>query len=155
MKADDPILIDFIKNNVLIKPDNLPLKLDNRKPNEYEKMGGQFNQPFEVEKILGLQTSKKINEVQGFFIEAGAAGGELLSNTLYFETKYGWTGLLVEPNPKLLKLLYSKHRNSYILPHCLSTKPEVEVVTFEINDFIGKILVKGRQRSKEHKTEVF
>ena len=59
MKADDPILIDFIKNNVLIKPDNLPLKLDNRMPNEYEKMGGQFNQPFEVEKNFGTKNKQK------------------------------------------------------------------------------------------------
>ena len=35
----------------------------------------------------------------GFFIEAGADDGELLSNTLYLEFKRGWTGLLVEPNP--------------------------------------------------------
>jgi hypothetical protein len=35
----------------------------------------------------------------GFFIEAGAHDGVEASNTLYFEKKMGWTGLLVEPNP--------------------------------------------------------
>ena len=151
MKQDDPLLIDFIRDNVLVKPDNQPLNLKHIKHNEvrndYDKMGGQFNQPFEVEKVLGLKTSEKISEIdglQGFFIEAGAAGGEKLSNTLYFEIKYGWTGLLVEPNPDLLRELYSKHRNAYILPHCLSTKPEVEVVKFKVSNFVSGILVDGK-----------
>ena len=151
MKQDDPLLVDFIRDNVLVKPDNQPLNLKHIKHNEvrndYDKMGGQFNQPFEVEKVLGLKTSEKISEIdglQGFFIEAGAAGGEKLSNTLYFEIKYGWTGLLVEPNPDLLRELYSKHRNAYILPHCLSTKPEVEVVKFKVSNFVSGILVDGK-----------
>ena len=33
----------------------------------------------------------------GFFVEAGAAGGEETSHSLYFELERGWTGLLVEP----------------------------------------------------------
>jgi hypothetical protein len=46
----------------------------------------------ELLKLFGKQKN-------GFFIEAGADEGEFLSNTLYFELKRGWTGLLVEPNP--------------------------------------------------------
>ena len=53
MKQDDPVLIEFIKENVLVEPDNLPLKLANLKVNGLTKMGGQYGQPFEVEKILG------------------------------------------------------------------------------------------------------
>merc|ERR1739844_226203 len=60
-----------------------------------------------------LKGSTKTNGLQGFFIEAGAADGEALSNTLYLEIKYGWTGLLVEPNPDFLRKLYNKHRNAY------------------------------------------
>ena len=73
-------------------------------------------------------------------------GGELISNTLYFELKYGWTGLLVEPNPDGLRELYSKHRKSTILPHCLSTKPEVEVVNFEMAKYLSGIMVEGKQK---------
>ena len=76
MKQDDPVLIEFIKENVLVEPDNLPLKLDNQwiyKGKRLKTMGGQFGQPFEVEKILGLKSSKKDTQ-KGFFIEAGAAG---------------------------------------------------------------------------------
>ena len=106
-------------------------------------MGGQ-GQPYEVEKILGLNGTQK--DKKGFFIEAGAADGETISNTLYFETKYDWTGLLVEPNPNLLKKLYAKERKAYVLPHCLSTKPEVEIVTFDVSDFVSGIVVEGKVR---------
>jgi len=145
MKQDNPALIDFIKNNVLVKPDNLPLKLAKINPKHLGKMGAQYGQPYQVEDVLGLKTSKKDTK-KGFFIEAGAAGGEAISNTLYFELKYGWTGLLVEPNPDELRELYSKHRKSYILPHCLSTKPEVEVVKFDVSKYVSGILVEGKQK---------
>ena len=118
MKQEDPVLIEFIQNNVIVKPDNLPLKLFEMK--DFEEMGGQFNQSFEAENVLGLKTSR--TDKKGFFIEAGAASGEGFSNSLLFEVKYQFTGLLVEPNPDLLKGLYDRHRNAYILPHCLSTK---------------------------------
>ena len=39
----------------------------------------------------------------GFFVEAGAHNGVEASNTLYFEKKMGWKGLLVEPNPDTFK----------------------------------------------------
>ena len=35
----------------------------------------------------------------GVFVEAGALDGLLHSNTLFFERKRGWRGLLVEANP--------------------------------------------------------
>ena len=53
MIQDDPVLIEFIRKNVLVEPDNLPLKLPSLKVNGLTKMGGQYGQPFEVEKILG------------------------------------------------------------------------------------------------------
>ena len=42
----------------------------------------------------------------GFFIEAGADDFMTASNSLYFEEKYNWTGLLVEPVPLRFKLGY-------------------------------------------------
>ena len=93
---------------------------------------------------LGLKSTQK--DTKGFFIEAGAVDGEYLSNTLLFEMKYDWTGLLVEPNPAQLKELYTKHRKAYILPHCLSTKTEVEIVTFEVSDVLSGIMLDGKVR---------
>ena len=73
---------------------------------------------------------------KGFFIEAGAGEGEMLSNTLYFEIVNGWTGLLVEPNPDNLRVLYTRNRKAWILPHCLSTRPEVEGVKLDADIFL-------------------
>ncbi len=41
----------------------------------------------------------------GFFVEIGANDGFSLSNTLYLEEHFGWTGLLVEANPKYYESL--------------------------------------------------
>ena len=45
-----------------------------------------------------------------FFVEAGAHDGESLSNSLFFEVKLGWNGLLVEPNPFSFQALLTKNR---------------------------------------------
>ena len=44
----------------------------------------------------------------GFYIEAGAFDGELRSNSLFYELKKGWDGLLVEANPDAFQELKSK-----------------------------------------------
>ena len=63
----------------------------------------QNNQPKEVDHILNGATNK-------FFIEAGAFDGEIFSNSLFFEAKRNWTGLLVEPNPDPFRKLQRKNR---------------------------------------------
>ena len=140
MKQDDPTLIEFVKTNVLIPPDDKPLKLISTSARRLE---GQFGQVPVAEEILGLKPKKK-QQKPGFFIEAGAACGEFLSNSLYFELIYGWTGLLVEPNPDLLEKLLKKHRKAWILPHCLSTKPEVETVSFDVSMYNSGIYLEGK-----------
>ena len=78
------------------------------------KLNGQANQPILIdEKIF----KNKIRN--GFFIEAGAYDGELLSNTLFFEMKQRWTGLLIEPNPDAFELLKQKVRQ-YTVGPCIS-----------------------------------
>ena len=75
-----------------------------------------------------------------YFVEAGACDGELISNTLYFEVKHNWTGLLVEPNPDYVTLLKKKNRNSWILPHCLSPTKSPIVVDFDAVKEYGGIV---------------
>ena len=141
---EDPVLIQRLRNEILIPPG----PHTNQNLNLSQKIGliqlnGQFNQVPQVEKVLGLSMA---TPTSGFFIEAGAADGEYISNTLYFEVVHGWHGLLVEPNPDLLSRLVTKHRNAWILPHCLSTKRQVEVVQFDVSELVSGILVEGRTK---------
>ena len=46
----------------------------------------------------------KGNIRNGFFIEAGADDFLLGTNTLLFEEKYNWTGLLIEPHVNRFQL---------------------------------------------------
>lgn len=133
LKQEDPKLVEAIKKDVLVPPQWKPLNVSG-KPTKYP---GQFNQVHKVIMLLDLENPSAKTNSAGFFVEAGASCGENLSNTLYFEMFYGWGGLLVEPNPHMLKLLYQKNRNAWILPHCLSTKPEVEVVTIDASLYVG------------------
>ena len=65
MQQNDSFLIDFIKNNVLIKPDNLPLNLTKIKQDDYYKMRGQLNQAIIVEQILDPKANERTNKLQG------------------------------------------------------------------------------------------
>ena len=67
-----------------------------------------------------------------FFIEAGAFDGEIFSNTLLLEMNLNWTGLLIEPNPEIFQTLLTKNRKSYAIETCLSTKPIVTEVSFDV-----------------------
>jgi FkbM family methyltransferase len=58
---------------------------------------------------------------KGYFVEIGANDGFTLSNTLYLEENFGWTGLLVEANPKYLTSL-SRRRNSYVINKAISDR---------------------------------
>ena len=69
----------------------------------FSHVEGQFGQPHLVDQMLNSMRN-------GFFVEAGAADGQKLSNTLFFELKRNWTGLLVEPNPVLYGRLVNKRR---------------------------------------------
>ena len=81
--------------------------------------------------IMGRIVELLNGKMNGFFIECGAVdgafcqlnileptihhnyfafSGERLSNTLVFELRYQWTGLLVEANPFSYRQLREKHR---------------------------------------------
>ena len=64
----------------------------------------------------------------GFFIEAGAAEGERDSHTLLLESKYNWTGLLVEP---YVNGLLFKKRQAKILQTCLALEPNPHYVELD------------------------
>lgn len=45
------------------------------------------------------------NKEKGFFIDIGAHDGITYSNTYYLEKELGWSGICIEPNPKIYKQL--------------------------------------------------
>ena len=134
----------FIPNLIHKKPPiNKPINLAYPE-NVNKNMKGQYGQPMKIENVLKNNKFWKYKKKQGFFIEAGASKGEFISNTLYFELKHNWTGLLVEPNPDFLKELKTKNRNAWILPHCLSTNPKVELLDFDASAYNGGLIQPGK-----------
>lgn len=60
---------------------------------------------------LDKQLEQYVNYDNGFFVELGANDGISQSNSLYFEKKRNWRGVLVEPTPHNY-LLCKKHRSA-------------------------------------------
>lgn len=79
---------------------------------------------------------------KGFFVESGAVDGQKDSNTLYFELNYGWSGLLVEPNPRDFQRLKAKHRRAYTFNGCLSDDGQPKRIQFQdTSSGLGKIMM--------------
>ena len=66
-----------------------------------------------------------------------------MSNSLLFETKLGWSGLLIEPNPTAFELLLKKHRKAWSINVCLSNGPFPEVIQFDADGLTGAIVQLG------------
>jgi FkbM family methyltransferase len=69
---------------------------------------------------------------KGYFVEFGAADAENISNTHLLEKKYGWRGILAEPNPVFHESL--KSRECHVDHRCVYNKTG-NIVTFaSVND---------------------
>ena len=66
----------------------------------HNALQAQYGQPLTLEELFE-PILKSDNKTKRFFIEAGAHDGLGGSNTLRFELNPLWSGLLVEPNPKV------------------------------------------------------
>jgi hypothetical protein len=55
----------------------------------------------------------------GFYIEAGAYDGILQSNTKFIEEELNWTGILIEPSPKVFLELEKNRPNNININKCL------------------------------------
>ncbi|CAL4136854.1 unnamed protein product, partial [Meganyctiphanes norvegica] len=89
----------------------------------------------------------------GFFVECGALDGEHLSNTLAFERKYGWNGLLVEATPQVYKNLLKKERKAWSIDACLSLKQYPITVMFDTGHY-GNDRIKSGNSMKKGYAEV-
>lgn len=71
-------------------------------------------------------------KIDGFFVEFGATNGVRNSNTWLLETKFGWKGILAEPNP----LWHSElmlNRSAFIEEKCVAARSG-DIVTFITTD---------------------
>jgi len=121
---ESPSLIDIIKNDYLVAPDNLEYNFT--VPVE-ELLHGEVGQPLDVDNIVFKGKLKN-----GFFVEAGSHNSEKNSDSLYFEVIHGWTGLLVEPHPLTYVEGREKHRKATTIQTCLSTRTKPEMVHFDL-----------------------
>jgi FkbM family methyltransferase len=109
----DPHLLRYIQSIVARPSPNRRRQLANGNPTHRSQVGqSQF-----IDELLKGRRD-------GFFVECGAADGEGLSNSLFFELARNWTGLLVEANPQFYRTLLSRNRNAYVVGTCLSTVPK-------------------------------
>ena len=87
-------------------------------------LNGQTGVPKMIDKLLeGKQN--------GFYIESGALDGEYLSNSLFFELKRNFTGLLIEPDVFSYKKLLKKNRKAYSINACYSLTGYPTLVDFK------------------------
>ena len=98
-EQDDQYLLEQLQATILRPPSTLPYNFS--RTDRGELITGQFFQPIYLDTVI---FKKQVRN--GFFIEAGAADFETDSNTILFETQYGWSGLLVEPNPAIYSKVY-------------------------------------------------
>ena len=77
----------------------------------------------------------------GFFIECGAYGGEDLSDTLFFELKRNWTGLLIEAHPDHFRQILHKNRQATALRACLSVTRRPQLMKFKLAGWGSRIIL--------------
>jgi len=68
----------------------------------------------------------------GFFLECGAFRGEELSDTLFFEAKRNWTGILIEAHPDYHREILRKNRRAMVLRACLSASQRPGLQKFKL-----------------------
>ena len=123
--------IEFFQNFMLTPPApaNVPYPTEGLDRDFYSQIG----QDKRMDQIL----QQKRN---GFFIEVGAYDGVAYSNSLFFEQSRGWTGLLIEANPRAYRELLAKDRKAYSTPACLAINKNVLIgATFFASGMDGAI----------------
>jgi FkbM family methyltransferase len=78
-----------------------------------------------LQDLWALWETQAREKKTGFFLEFGVCGGRRLSNTYLLEKKYGWKGIVAEPNPTFHAELMAT-RNCHISTKCVfSTSGQV------------------------------
>ena len=108
------------------------------------KIGYHFQGQFKQARIVDLFYN--MSKTNGFFFEAGAYDGVAVSNSLFFELKRGWNGLLVEAHPDNYEQLLTKNRKCWSFGSCLALTSTPEVVHFDAATIFGGIIQEGKPK---------
>jgi hypothetical protein len=73
-------------------------------------------------------------KTNGTFLEFGATNGVELSNSLMLEEKFGWTGVLAEPNHQWHSELFENRPNATILTDCIYSESNKHL-DFFVSDY--------------------
>jgi FkbM family methyltransferase len=138
VNEDDKELLDFVRS-LIVQPSKKKLNLIDKNRTHFSQIG----QDKYIDEFL-------MQRENGFYIEAGAFEGELFSNTLFFEMQRKWTGLLIEPLPKLFEQVVSKNRKAFAINACISGRKPT-VARFKVCDALSGIEMK---MSKQHNKRI-
>ncbi|CAD5113937.1 unnamed protein product [Dimorphilus gyrociliatus] len=121
-------------------------------------------------KRIGLHHTKIINIIRnqqstfvdlllkgkknGIFIECGAADGLVSSKTIFFERERHWTGILMEVDPFLFKLLNKRNRNAYLINAAISLSNKSGPVIYEPRSTFAGMSLKDSRKQKRDIIEV-
>ncbi|XP_045598908.1 protein Star [Procambarus clarkii] len=137
LEQDDPALVSYVRQ-LIIPPSTKAYNLTNPTKVHFS----QYDQSaFAEENFLNGMGG-------GFFLEMGALDGEDHSNTLYFEKYRGWSGLLIEPDPKLFQRLSDLNRKAYSINAAVSLSKVSALATFRSAEGEGRIW-EGVQKGEE------
>ena len=144
MEQDDPFLINELKTKNLKPPSAEPYNWTVAVEELEDLHYGQFGQPIYLDNVIFKKQVKN-----GFFIEAGADDFEKDSNSLLFEMEYGWSGLLVEPNPTIYPKGLYRNRKAWAATTCFSTTTKPQTIPFAGRLFEGGMAGIAPEASKE------
>ena len=113
----------------------------------FERFGSaRYSRPARQDLDRALEAH--LPEGQGFFIEAGAFDGYTESNTYYLERFRGWSGVLVEPIPRLYRQCVAERPRSRVFNYAL-VAPDFPDAHVEMLDGGTQSVVKGAWDSVE------
>lgn len=98
----------------------------------------KFSQPYPGH----LRLLRHVDFKNGFFVECGANDGYCYDPTYYLEKFKGWTGILVEPLPKVFNRCLVNRKKSVIYNYAL-VSPEYAGKTVTICDCNAMSVIKG------------
>jgi len=90
-----------------------------------------------------------INCLNGFFVEIGGYDGERFSTTLFLQKERKWTGLLVDANPYIYKIMLKRNRKGNMMNACMSNNNHN--MTFII---AGGLTIQNKTIRSKHKQHI-